>query len=68
MVRLAAEDNPAFEVCTIEVNAVGPSYTVETLKRIRAKNGDAELFFIVGLDAFQDMPNWKEPERSLSWR
>ena len=63
MVRLAVEDNPAFEVCTVEVYAPGPSYTVDTLERIRAENGDAELFFIVGLDAFQDMPNWKEPDK-----
>lgn len=63
MVRLAVEDNPAFEVCTVEVHASGPSYTVDTLERIRAENGDAELFFIVGLDAFQDMPNWKEPDK-----
>lgn len=63
MARLAVEDNPAFEVCTVEVQAPGPSYTVETLERIRAENGDAELFFIVGLDSFRDMPNWKEPAK-----
>jgi len=63
MVRLAVEDNPAFEVCTVEVQAPGPSYTVETLERIREENGDAELFFVVGQDSFRDMPNWKEPAK-----
>lgn len=63
MVRLAVQDNPAFEVSTVEIETPGSSYTVATLERIVAKNANAELFVIVGVDAFRDMPNWKEPEK-----
>lgn len=63
MLRLAIEDNPMFALCTIEVETLGPSYTVATLRRVREENGEAELFLIVGADAFEDMPNWKDPEK-----
>ena len=63
MLEFAVSDNPAFEVCTIEVEREGPSYTVETLSEIKARSLPAQIFFIVGEDALEDMPNWKEPER-----
>lgn len=62
MVRLAVEDNPAFAVSTAEVERPGPSYTADTLEEL-AKTPGAELFFIVGRDAYEDLPNWVRPER-----
>jgi len=63
MLRLAAEDNPAFEVSDLEVSHLGPSYTGETLATIRAEHKDAEIFFIMGEDALADLPNWRDPDR-----
>ena len=63
MLRLAAEDNPAFEVSDLEVSRLGPSYTGETLASIRAEHKDAEIFFIMGEDALADLPNWRDPDR-----
>ena len=66
MVELATADNPHFEVLRWEVERPGPSYTVDTLARLRAETGvDAELHFILGLDALADFPRWKDPERIL---
>ena len=66
MVELATADNPHFEVLRWEVERPGPSYTVDTLGRLRAETGaDAELHFILGLDALADFPRWKDPERIL---
>ncbi len=62
MVRLAVEDNRAFAVSTVEVERPGPSYTVDTLEEL-AKAPRVELFFIVGRDAYEDLPNWVRPER-----
>lgn len=64
MVRLAVAEDPYFEVCTLEVEREGPSYTVDTLAHLAQEYGpDAELYFLLGEDALRDMPNWKQPER-----
>ena len=66
MVELATADNPHFEVLRWEVERPGPSYTVDTLERLRAESGAAvEPHFILGLDALADFPRWKDPERIL---
>ena len=66
MVELATADNPHFEVLRWEVERPGPSYTVDTLERLRAESGaGVELHFILGLDALADFPRWKDPERIL---
>lgn len=66
MVELATADNPHFEVLRWEVERPGPSYTVDTLERLRAESGSAvELHFILGVDALADFPRWKDPERIL---
>lgn len=65
MVRLAVADNPAFEASSVEVDRGGPSYTAETLEELHAELPGAELFFILGQDALEDLPNWKDPARIL---
>ena len=57
---------PHFQVRRNEVERPGPSYTVDTLGELRAELGpDAELYFILGLDALESFHRWKEPERVL---
>jgi nicotinate-nucleotide adenylyltransferase len=63
MARLAIAGNPAFVLSTVEVDRPGPSYTADTLEQLRGTYPDAEMFFIVGRDALEDMPNWVRPER-----
>jgi nicotinate-nucleotide adenylyltransferase len=65
MVRLAVEDNPAFELSTIEVDREGPSYSVDTLTALGKDFPLWEHFFILGLDALRDLPNWRQPERVI---
>ena len=51
MVRLALVDNPEFQVCDIEAQRPGPTYSVDTLTELSAKLGnDTELFFILGME------------------
>src|SRR5437867_11074451 len=38
MTRLAVRDNPAFLVCTLETRRRGASYTVDTLRMLRAEH------------------------------
>jgi len=65
MLRLAVEDNPAFEVVDLELQRAGPSYTAETLAELRGRYRDAELHLILGEDALADLPNWRDPDRIL---
>ena len=59
MARLAAADNPAFEVDPAEVEAAQASYTILTLERLRAELGPQRpLVLILGADAFAGLPTW----------
>ena len=61
MVRAAAERASWLEVCTLEIERRGPSYSAETLVQLAAIGG--EWWFILGADALADMPSWHEPAR-----
>jgi nicotinate-nucleotide adenylyltransferase len=66
MCRLAAAGHPDWlEVSAIEVNRDGPSYTVDTLSEIHARQPGDELTFIVGGDMAWSLPSWHEPESIL---
>ena len=64
--RLAARDDPRFEVSDLEVNRPGPSYTVDTLSELHSKAPDNELFLIVGGDIAAGLAEWHEPQQVLS--
>ena len=64
MVRRAIAGNPHFELCTLEVERPGPSYTVDTLTTLREQLGsEASLFFILGRDTLAGLHLWKEPKK-----
>ncbi|MGO9613334.1 MAG: nicotinate-nucleotide adenylyltransferase [Dissulfurispiraceae bacterium] len=65
MTRLAIDSNARFSVSDIEVSQPEKSYTVETLKRFREIYPTEDLFFILGMDAFLDIPNWWQPDRLI---
>lgn len=44
----------------------GPSYSVETVRRMKTRLRKSDrLFFIIGMDAFQDIATWRQPEELL---
>ncbi len=57
MTRLAVEGVPGFWVSDLEGRLPGPSYSVRTLKKLRAE-APAEYFFVLGLDAFLEIETW----------
>ena len=66
MVKLAIATVPFFEASAIEINRVGKSYSIDTVREVRALYGPAwKLFFIIGLDAFLDFSTWRTPEKLL---
>lgn len=61
MVKLAIENNPFFEVSRIELDRAGPSYTIQTIKTLRAEYGEnTELAWIIGADSLIEYKIWKD--------
>lgn len=63
MTRLAIEDNPFFDISTIEVDKDGSTYTYETLEQLRSDNPNTEYYFIIGADSLWKIEGWREPEK-----
>jgi nicotinate-nucleotide adenylyltransferase len=67
MTVIATASNPAFAVSRIEIDQPGPTYTVDTLRRLRSELGDqARLYFITGADAVLHILTWKDREEVLA--
>lgn len=63
MLRLALAGNPNFEASPIELERSGPSYTIDTLETLRRREPGAELWLILGADAFLLADRWREFEQ-----
>jgi nicotinate-nucleotide adenylyltransferase len=67
MTVLATASNPAFRVSRLEIDGVGPTYTVDTLRRLAAELGPGvRLFFVTGADAVLQILTWKDPHEVLA--
>lgn len=68
MVRLLCENSRGMEASSLDAPRVDaqPNYTVETLARMQEGLGvEAAIFVIVGVDAFLELPRWREPDKLL---
>lgn len=59
MVRLAIAGHPRFRMETLELDRPGPSYTVDTLRALRARLPGERLVLVLGADAAADLPRWR---------
>jgi len=66
MVRLAIAKHQHFELSTMEVDRGGPSFTVDTLDELRQTTEYTELYLLLGLDSFVELPLWKDAERLVT--
>lgn len=60
MTVIATASNPRFTVSRVDLDRDGPTYTIDTLRELRAARPDAELFFISGADAVNQILGWKD--------
>ena len=67
MTRLGAESmmKKEVEVSDIEMRRSGPSYTVDTLRELKAEYPGAELWLLMGTDMLESFLLWREPEEIL---
>lgn len=63
MTVIATASNPRFKVSRVDIDRDGPTYTVDTLRDLRAANPNAELFFITGADAISAIAGWRDAEQ-----
>ena len=61
MTVIATASNPKFSVSRVDIDRPGPTYTIDTLRELRAANApDDELYFITGADALAKMLTWHD--------
>ena len=62
MLKLALASNPYFSFSRVDVDRVGPSYTVDTLRLLRQQWGEeTALYFVVGWDSLEELHTWYDP-------
>jgi nicotinate-nucleotide adenylyltransferase len=66
MIKLAIAGNAGFAVSEAELGHEGPSYSISTLERLQREHGSADLRFILGADAVNQIADWREPGRILA--
>jgi nicotinate-nucleotide adenylyltransferase len=58
MVKAAIEGEARFSVDDCELRRQPPSYTIDTIKEIRRREEDAEIYCLLGEDNVAGLPNW----------
>jgi nicotinate-nucleotide adenylyltransferase len=63
MTVIATASNPRFSVSRVDIDRPGETYTIDTLRDLRAERGpDAEFYFITGADALAKMISWRDAD------
>ena len=67
MVELAIQGVTEFALTDMEIRRSGKSYSIDTVRAVQQEYGPvATLFFMIGLDAFLELPSWKNAQTLLS--
>ncbi|UED86488.1 nicotinate-nucleotide adenylyltransferase [Streptomyces profundus] len=66
MTVIATASNPQFSVSRIDIDRGGKTYTIDTLRELRAQYADADLFFITGADALGQILGWRDAPELFS--
>jgi nicotinate-nucleotide adenylyltransferase len=66
MTVIATASNPQFSVSRSDIERGGPTYTIDTLRDLRAAHTAADLFFITGADALSQILTWRNAEELFS--
>ena len=65
MVGATIRDDPGFELCALELERGGVSYTVDTLRALKAAHPEWSLVLVIGEDLLAGFSAWKEPNAIL---
>ena len=63
MTVIATASDPRFSVSRVDIDRDGPTYTIDTLRDLRAAHADVgEFYFITGADALAQLLSWRDVE------
>lgn len=60
MVRLAIDGEPRFVLDRIELDRAGPSYTLDTVRALQARESGAEWVLLIGADQYAGLHTWQD--------
>ncbi len=60
MVQLAIDHEPRFTLERCELDRVGPSYTLDTVRELQAATPFAQWFLIIGQDQYAGLHSWRD--------
>jgi nicotinate-nucleotide adenylyltransferase len=66
MLRLAIDGEPRFVLERCELERPGPSYTLETVRELQARQPGRQWFLVIGQDQFAGLHTWVGFEQLLS--
>lgn len=67
MLRLALAGLDWCEVCDLEIRRSGLSYTVDTVRELRARMTGAKWFLLIGEDHLSSLDQWREVDQLKKW-
>jgi nicotinate-nucleotide adenylyltransferase len=59
MVKLAIQNNPGFEISSMEMERSGKTYSFDTLKELKEQCKDIDMHFIIGFDTLKELHTWR---------
>ena len=65
IIKMEVEGNPKLQVSDIEFSMPQPSYTIDTLIRLKERHPENEYTLIMGADNFQNFYKWKNYKKIL---
>lgn len=60
MLELASAGHPGLSISDVDIVRGGATFTVDTLRDVQQRYPKAQLFFILGADAFAGISTWKD--------
>jgi len=66
MLSLVTANEPSISLSKIEIEQPSPSYTVETLLKLKSMLRDVRIFFVMGADSWSQIRTWREWESVLT--
>lgn len=69
MCRLAVADDPLFQVDDLELHRTGPSYTLDTVRELRRRDGlspNEPIYWLIGADSVSQLPTWHKARKLVN--
>ena len=62
MVELACAEHARLTPSRIDIDRAGLTYSIDTVREVSSDNPGAELFLILGQDAYEGFDSWRDPD------